>query len=64
MTAMMPLLMSLAAFVCIFAGTFLGIFVRRKLPDHHLSGDTQSIVRQGTGLIATPTPNDRTCPIA
>ena len=53
MTAMMPLLMSLAAFVCIFAGTFLGIFVRRKLPDHHLSGDTQSIVRQGTGLIAT-----------
>ena len=53
MTAMTPLLMSLAAFACIFGGTFLGIFVRRKLPDHHLSDDTQSIVRQGTGLIAT-----------
>jgi hypothetical protein len=45
--------MSLAAFVCIFGGTFLGIFVRRKLPDQHLSGDTKDIVRQGTGLIAT-----------
>src|SRR5579863_407938 len=53
MTAMTPLLMSLAAFVCIFGGTFLGIFVRRKLPDHHLTGDTKDIVRQGTGLIAT-----------
>jgi hypothetical protein len=53
MTAMTPLLMSLAAFACIFAGTFLGIFVRRKLPNRHLSGDTKDIVRQGTGLIAT-----------
>ena len=50
---MTPLLMSLAAFACIFGGTFLGIFVRRKLPDRHLSGDTKDIVRQGTGLIAT-----------
>ena len=53
MAELTPLLMSLAAFVCIFAGTFLGIFVRRKLPGHHLSGDTKDIVRQGTGLIAT-----------
>lgn len=50
---MIPLLMSLAAFFCIFGGTFLGIFVRRKLPDRHLSGDTKDIVRQGTALIAT-----------
>ena len=53
MAEMTPLLMSLAAFACIFGGTFLGIFIRRKLPDHHLSGDTKDIVRQGTGLIAT-----------
>jgi len=50
---MTPLLMSLAAFACIFGGTFLGIFVRRRLPDRHLSGDTKDVVRQGTGLIAT-----------
>ena len=53
MPTMTPLLMSLAAFACIFGGTFLGIFVRRKLPDQHLTGDTKDIVRQGTGLIAT-----------
>ena len=53
MAAMTPLLMSLAAFACIFGGTFLGLFARRQLPDRHLSGDTKDIVRQGTGLIAT-----------
>jgi hypothetical protein len=53
MIAMTPLSMSLAAFACIFGGTFLGIFVRRKLPGHHLSGDTRDVVRQGTALIAT-----------
>lgn len=52
-TAMTPLLMSLAAFACIFGGTFLGIFVRRRLSGHHLSGDTRDVVRQGTALIAT-----------
>jgi hypothetical protein len=50
---MNPLLTSLAAFISIFCGTFLGIFVRDKLPDRHLSGDTKDIVRQGTTLIAT-----------
>lgn len=50
---MSPLLTSLVAFFCIFGGTFLGIFVRHRLPDRHLSGDTKDIVRQGTGLIAT-----------
>jgi hypothetical protein len=53
MITMSPLQMSLLAFACIFGGAFLGIFVRQKLPDRHLSGDTKDIVRQGTGLIAT-----------
>ena len=50
---MSPLLTSLVAFGCIFGGAFLGIFIRYRLPDRHLSGDTKDIVRQGTGLIAT-----------
>jgi len=45
--------MSFIAFACIFAGTFLGMFLRNKLPGHHLSGDTKDVVRLGTGLIAT-----------
>ena len=53
MSTMAPLLMSLAAFAVILAGAFLGILARRKLPDHHLSGDTRDVVRQGTALIAT-----------
>jgi hypothetical protein len=50
---MSPLLTSLVAFGCIFGGAFLGIFIRYRLPDRHLSGDTKDIVRQCTGLIAT-----------
>jgi Protein of unknown function (DUF4239) len=48
-----PLLTSLIAFLCIFGGTFLGMFLRNRLPERHLSGDTRDVVRLGTGLIAT-----------
>ena len=41
------------AFAIIFAGAFLGMFMRKKLPGHHLSGDTKDVVRLGTGLIGT-----------
>src|SRR6266571_8264779 len=50
---MSPMAMSFIAFACIFAGTFLGMFLRNKLPGHHLSGDTKDVVRLGTGLIGT-----------
>jgi hypothetical protein len=50
---MTPLLTSLIAFVVIFGGIFLGMFVRSRLPQHHLSGDTKDVVRLGTGLIGT-----------
>jgi Protein of unknown function (DUF4239) len=50
---MSPLLTSLVAFAIIFAGAFLGMFIRNRLPGHHLSGDTKDVVRLGTGLIGT-----------
>jgi hypothetical protein len=50
---MSPLSLSLLAFACVFGGTFLGMFLRRKLPGHHLTGDTKDVVRLGTGLIGT-----------
>jgi hypothetical protein len=46
---MSPMAMSFIAFACIFAGTFLGMFLRNRLPGHHLSGDTKDVVRLGTG---------------
>ena len=50
---MSPLLLSLIAFACVFGGTFVGMFLRNRLPGQHLSGDTKDVVRLGTGLIAT-----------
>ena len=50
---MSPLLTSSVAFAIIFAGVFLGMFMRRRLPGHHLSEDTKAVVRLGTGLIST-----------
>ena len=40
-------------FTCIFGGAFLGMFLRSRLPAHHLSSDTKDVVKLGTGLIAT-----------
>jgi hypothetical protein len=48
-----PLLMSVIVFACVFGGAFIGMFLRTRLPEHHLSGATKDVVRLGTGLIAT-----------
>ncbi len=45
--------MSVMVFACVFGGTFIGRFLRNRLPEHHLSGDTKDVVRLGTGLIGT-----------
>ena len=37
---MSPLLMSVIVFACVFGGAVIGIFLRNRLPEHHLSGDT------------------------
>src|SRR5450755_3512089 len=50
---MRPILLSLIVFACVFGGTFVGMFLRKRLPGHHLSGDTKDVVRLGTGLIGT-----------
>jgi hypothetical protein len=50
---MSPLLTSLMAFAIIFAGSFVGMFIRNSVPEHHLSADTKDVVRLGTGLIGT-----------
>lgn len=50
---MRPLSMSVIALACVLGGTFLGIFLRNRLPEHHLSAATKDVVRLGTGLIGT-----------
>jgi hypothetical protein len=50
---MSPLALSCIIFVLIIGGIFLGTLLRGALPGHHLSKDSQDIIRLGAGLIAT-----------
>jgi hypothetical protein len=48
-----PTLMSVIVFACVLGGMALGMFLRNRLPEQHLSGDTKDVVKLGTGLIGT-----------
>jgi hypothetical protein len=50
---MSPLALSCIIFVLIIGGIFLGTLLRSALPGHHLSKDSQDIIRLGAGLVAT-----------
>jgi len=41
------------AFACVFGSALFGLYLRSRLPDHHLKDDTLSVVKLATGLIAT-----------
>ena len=53
MSSMKPLALSFLIFVLVLGGTFLGMLLRRALPQNHLGKDAQDAVRLGVGLIAT-----------
>src|SRR5262245_34900499 len=40
---------------CIFAGSLVGLALQRFLPAHHLSKETQDVVKLSAGTIATLT---------
>jgi hypothetical protein len=37
----------------IFGGAVFGVLAKRRLPGHHLDGDTKDVVRAGVGLLST-----------
>ena len=43
----------LIVFVCVFGAALFGMFLRRVLPEQHLSADSKDTVRLGIGVIAT-----------
>jgi hypothetical protein len=47
--------MSVIVFACVLGGAFLGMFLRNRLPEHHLTEATKDVVKLGTGLIGTIT---------
>jgi hypothetical protein len=53
MEPMSPLAVSCLIFVLTLGGILVGALLRRTLPKHHLSKDSQDVVRLGVGLIAT-----------
>ena len=40
---------SIIVFACVFGGALLGLLLRAILPEHHLSKETQDIVKLGMG---------------
>jgi len=44
---------ALIVFGCLSASALLGSYVRERLPSHHLSDDSVTVVKLATGLIAT-----------
>jgi hypothetical protein len=48
-----PMTVALICLCFILGGTFAGVWLRRRLPEHHLSKESESVVKLGVGLIAT-----------
>ena len=40
-------------FACVFGSALLGSYLRRVLPQHHLSDESTGVVKLATGLVAT-----------
>jgi len=47
------MLIGLISFAAIFGGALIGLFARTRLPGHHLSSETQSVVTVSTAVLAT-----------
>ena len=52
---MPPILVAILVFACVFGGTLLGMWLRNALPGHHLTSESQDVVKLGMGLLATLT---------
>lgn len=46
---------ALVVLACVFGGALAGLFLRQRLPGHHLKEDSKDIVKLGIGVIATMT---------
>jgi len=50
---MEPITSSLIVFAFVFGGALLGMFLHARLPPHHLSAESKSVVTLGVGLVGT-----------
>jgi hypothetical protein len=52
---MTPATIGVISTACVFGGALIGIGLQRLLPKHHLSKESQDVVKLGAGVIATVT---------
>ncbi len=50
---MSPIQFAAIAFVCILASAIGGTLLRRRLPEHHVSGDSKDVIKLSIALVAT-----------
>src|SRR3954471_15420917 len=50
---MIHIVTGLISFAAIFGGALIGLFIRSRLPGHHLSTETQSVVTVAVAVIGT-----------
>jgi hypothetical protein len=48
-----PIMLGITAFVFSLVGIAIGLLLRSRLPDHHLSADSKDAVKMGSALLAT-----------
>lgn len=52
METMNTITISLLVVACVFAGGLAGLYLNRLLPQHHLTKETQDVVRLGIGMLS------------
>ncbi len=52
---MTPAEIALIVLMCVFSGALLGMYLRIRLPAHHLRESSKDVIKLGMGLVATMT---------
>jgi uncharacterized protein (DUF486 family) len=47
-----PLIVSILVAILVFCGACVGLHMHRIIPERHLSGETQEVIRLGTGMVS------------
>lgn len=50
---MSSLTLGAIVFACLFGAAMLGIFIRSRLPDHHLDSESKDVIRLSTAVVGT-----------
>jgi hypothetical protein len=50
---MSPMVVAWIAFGCIFSGSILGMFLRSRLPESHLTSDSKDVIKLTMGVLGT-----------